>query len=75
MSIVYQGFVKTPLTNKNDFPMPMLMTAEQAAKAIVTGMEKKKFDIYVPVFFLYLTRFISILPSKMSRKILKLLLR
>lgn len=75
VSIVYPGFVKTPLTNKNDFPMPMLMTAEQAAKAIVTGMEKKKFDIYVPVFFLYLTRFISILPSKMSRKILKLLLR
>ena len=64
VSIVYPGFVKTPLTHKNDFPMPMLMSAEQAAKAIVTGIEKKKFDIYAPVFFLYLTRFISILQKK-----------
>lgn len=75
VSIVYPGFVKTPLTNKNDFPMPMLITAEQAAKAIVTGIEKKKFDIYVPVLFLHITRFISMLPSKMSGYLLKLLLR
>jgi short-subunit dehydrogenase len=75
VSIVYPGFVKTPLTNKNDFPMPMLITAEQAAKAIVAGIEKKKLDINVPVFFLYLTRFISRLPSNVSHSLLKLLLR
>ena len=75
VSIVYPGFVKTPLTDKNDFPMPMLITAEQAATAIVAGIEKKKLDIYAPVFFLYITRFISMLPSKMSRHLLKLLLR
>ena len=75
VSIVYPGFVKTPLTNKNDFPMPMLITAEQAAKAIVAGIEKKNLDIYVPVFFLYLTRLISMLPSKISSTLLKLLLR
>jgi short-subunit dehydrogenase len=75
VSIVYPGFVKTPLTNKNDFPMPMLISAEQAAKAIVAGIEKKKLDIYVPVLFLYLTRLISMLPSKISSHLLKLLLR
>ncbi len=75
VSIVYPGFVKTPLTQKNDFPMPMLITAEQAAKAIVRGIEKKKCDIYAPVFFVFITRFISMLPSKMSSHLLKLLLR
>ena len=75
VSIVYPGFVKTPLTSKNDFPMPMLITAEQAAKAIVAGIEKKKLDIYVPAFFLYITRFISMLPAKISSHLLKSLLR
>lgn len=75
VSIVYPGFVQTPLTDKNDFPMPMLITAEKAAKGIVTGIEKKKLDIYVPAFFVYLTRFISALPSYISSYLLRLLLR
>jgi short-subunit dehydrogenase len=75
VSIVYPGFVKTPLTDKNDFPMPLLITAEQAAKKIATGIEKKKLDIYVPVFFVQITRLLSILPSKVSNYILRTLLR
>ena len=75
VSIVYPGFVKTPLTDKNDFKMPMLITSEQAAKKITEGIEKKKSDIYVPVFFVQLTRLLSILPSKMTNYLLRTILR
>ena len=75
VSIVYPGFVKTRLTDKNDFPMPMLISAEQAAKKIVAGIENKKLDIYVPVLFVQLTRLLSMLPSKMSSYILRAILR
>lgn len=75
VSIVCPGFIKTPLTDKNDFPMPMLITADLAAKAIVDGIKKKKTDIYVPALFVYLTQLVSMLPSKMSGYLLKLLLR
>ena len=38
--LVSPGFVKTPLTERNDFPMPFLVTAEDAAERIVSGLAK-----------------------------------
>ena len=34
VSVIHPGFVKTPLTERNDFPMPMAVTPEQAATAV-----------------------------------------
>jgi len=39
------GFVKTPMTDRNTFPMPFLISAEEAAKAIVAGIEKDKAEV------------------------------
>jgi NAD(P)-dependent dehydrogenase (short-subunit alcohol dehydrogenase family) len=48
VSIVNPGFVETPLTAQNSFPMPALMTPESAAQEIVSGWEKGHFEIHFP---------------------------
>lgn len=68
VSVVHPGFVKTPLTDKNDFEMPMRITAEQAAIAIKKGIDKRKFEICTPKRFTYLLKFFALLPFSLWRK-------
>jgi len=46
--LINPGFVKTPLTDKNDFDMPFLITADEAANAIVKGLSGKQFEVVFP---------------------------
>jgi short-subunit dehydrogenase len=46
---VKPGFVETPMTAKNKFPMPFLMNAEKAAKIIIGGIKKEKRIIQFPL--------------------------
>jgi short-subunit dehydrogenase len=62
VSVVRPGFVKTPMTSINDFPMPFLMTAEQAADRILRGMEKRKRLIVFPKRLSMILRLLSWLP-------------
>jgi len=48
VSIVNPGFVQTPLTARNGFHMPALMTPGDAAQAIVEGWEAGRFEIHFP---------------------------
>ena len=45
---VHPGFVRTPMTEVNDFPMPFAWTAEKAGEYILNGIEKGKWDISFP---------------------------
>lgn len=51
VSIVNPGFVETPLTVRNEFKMPALITPDQAACAIVAGWELGRFEIHFPKRF------------------------
>lgn len=51
VSVVNPGFVSTPLTSKNEFDMPALITPEQAAREIVRGWETGRFEIHFPKRF------------------------
>jgi NAD(P)-dependent dehydrogenase (short-subunit alcohol dehydrogenase family) len=65
---VYQinpGFVDTPLTKNNDFPMPVLMTAPQAARALIHGMERGDFHIHFPRKFTNSLRLARLLPYRL----------
>ncbi len=51
VSVINPGFVQTPLTAQNDFPMPALITPEQAALEIVRGWEAGRFELHFPKRF------------------------
>lgn len=48
LRLVCPGFVKTPLTDLNKFPMPFLMPVGKAVKAMIRGLESSKFQIVFP---------------------------
>lgn len=76
ISIVCPGFIKTPLTDKNNFYMPFLMNVETASKKIIKGLEKNKGLIVFPksiYFFLKIVRFLpfsltNFIISKLPKK-------
>lgn len=59
------GFVATPLTAKNSFPMPFLISAEQAAREIVRGLARGDFEIHFPRAFSWLLKAINLLPHRL----------
>ncbi len=65
VKVINPGFVKTPLTDKNDFPMPCLISSEKAAEHIIRGMGRKSFEITFPFVFAYLLKLLRILPYRL----------
>jgi short-subunit dehydrogenase len=63
ISIVRPGFVKTPMTDVNDFPMPFIISAESAAQRIIDGMNKRKMFINFPRRFYWILHILSGFPS------------
>ncbi len=64
--LVSPGFIKTPMTDKNDFKMPFLKTAEYAADKIYDGLVNKNiFEIHFPKSLTLILKFLSFLPSKL----------
>ena len=63
VSLISPGFVKTPLTDLNEFKMPFIMPAEKAALIIKKGLDNKKYDIHFPKRFSLATKFIMSLPQ------------
>ena len=62
ISIVLPGFVKTPMTDRNDFPMPFLIDSEKAARIITKGIKKRKKEIHFPWRFTLILKLLSHLP-------------
>ncbi len=60
IQIVTPGFIDTPLTEKNDFPMPFLMPVDKAAQRVVKGLEKPNFEITFPRRFTYMLKFMNL---------------
>jgi len=63
--LINPGFVQTPMTSGNDFPMPGLQTPPQAAQAIMRGFERGHFEIRFPKAFSLALRVISMLPDRL----------
>lgn len=64
VSVVNPGFVDTPLVANNDFPMPALITPEQAAQEILKGWRKGHFHIHFPKRFTRVLLLLRVLPYR-----------
>jgi short-subunit dehydrogenase len=75
LRLINPGFVRTPLTDLNEFPMPFLMEVDDAAARIVKGLEGSSFEITFPRRFTWLLKFLSLLPYalylRLTRKLIK----
>ena len=63
--MISPGFVATEATAQNDFEMPALISAEEAANEILIGIQKGEFDIHFPKRFSRFLKFLRILPYPM----------
>lgn len=64
VQVINPGFVKTPLTDKNKFPMPMLMDVNAAADVLVKGLASSRFEINFPWPFVYAVKLMGMLPNR-----------
>ena len=63
--LVSPGFIKTPMTDKNDFKMPFLKSTEYAAEKIYDGLiNQNVFEIHFPKSLTLILKILSFLPSK-----------
>ena len=72
VSLISPGFIKTPMTDKNEFPMPMIKSPEFAAEQIYNGLIKSNsFEIHFPKLFTYIMKFLKILPNNIYFKLVE----
>lgn len=75
ITVVSPGFVDTPLTRKNDFPMPGQVSVDDAVKAIRHGLAKGKKHIAFPTGFSLVMKLLSGLPNVLQRRLLRRMVR
>tara|TARA_B100001540_G_scaffold309246_1_gene325143 strand:+ start:1341 stop:2093 length:753 start_codon:yes stop_codon:yes gene_type:complete len=72
VSLVSPGFIKTPMTDKNEFKMPFLKTAEYAADKIYKGLiNSSSFEIDFPKELTLILKFLKILPDSLYFKLIR----
>ena len=65
VSLISPGFIKTPLTDKNEFPMPFIKSPEFAAEKMFKGLTKSKsFETHFPKELTLFLKFLRILPYR-----------
>lgn len=70
VTLVHPGFIKTPLTDKNDFPMPFLLSSQQAASRIYNGVKAKKSYLHFPKRLTLLMKLLALLPDAVWQKLI-----
>jgi NAD(P)-dependent dehydrogenase (short-subunit alcohol dehydrogenase family) len=66
VTLVSPGFVDTPLTQKNDFPMPMRWPVEKAARHIAERLHRQPFEINFPGPFIAMLKLLGHLPKRLQ---------
>jgi NAD(P)-dependent dehydrogenase (short-subunit alcohol dehydrogenase family) len=65
VQVVNPGFVRTPMTDRNDFPMPFLLEPEEAARRIARGLASSRFEIAFPRRLALLLKLANLLPYRL----------
>ncbi len=69
VKVITPGFVKTPLTDKNTFPMPLIISASSAASIISKGLNSNRFEISFPIPMYLIMKGLQTLPNFISNYI------
>jgi len=69
VSVILPGFVETPLTDKNDFPMPMRITVDKAVSHILSGLDRRSREIAFPWVFALALRMLARLPDGLRTRL------
>ncbi len=75
LQIINPGFVDTPMTRTNDFPMPFLIKEDEAADAIIKGLESKRFEIVFPWKMKVAMKLLAAMPYGLSLAVTRRMLR
>lgn len=75
VTLISPGFVDTPLTQGNDFPMPMRWPVDKAARHIAQRLDKRPYEIAFPTPFILGLRLLASLPQGLRLAIGKRLSR
>jgi short-subunit dehydrogenase len=74
LRLINPGFVRTPLTDLNEFPMPFLMEVDDAAARVIKGLAGRGFEITFPRRFTWMLKALRILPYaiylRLTRKLI-----
>lgn len=73
VTIVNPGFVKTPLTDKNDFYMPFLIDSVKAAKIICDGIESDQKEISFPFPYNWIHKSLKFIPGFLYRPLIRVI--
>jgi len=60
--LISPGFVDTRLTQRNDFRMPAMVSPDEAATAIIAGLNTRRFEVHFPRRFTTAMKFLGLLP-------------
>jgi len=72
VTVINPGFIKTPMTDQNPFPMPMIESVEFAAEEMFKGLTKSKsFEIHFPKKFTFIMKILKIMPNWLYLKLIK----
>jgi NAD(P)-dependent dehydrogenase (short-subunit alcohol dehydrogenase family) len=66
LSLINPGFVDTPLTQQNDFPMPFMISAEAAVDHIMSGLKSRRFEIAFPWKMVLSLKLLALLPGRLA---------
>ena len=66
VNVICPGYVKTPMTDVNTFPMPLLMESEKCAKIIVDGLARNKSRIAFPFPLYFVVWLCALLSPKIT---------
>jgi len=75
LTIINPGFVETPLTDRNDFPMPFLIPVEEAVDHIMRGLKGSAFETAFPWRFALLMKLLRILPDRLFFSVTRRMIR